>query len=485
MSDSSVPTNERVGRSRPNVVFLLADQLRHASVGYAGDSLAHTPNIDQLAAEGVRFDQAVSNTPVCAAYRASLFTGKYASSTGMAINELRIHPAQRCLGHVVSEAGYETGYIGKWHLWGKIAPNLADRHFVPRGPYRLGWDGFWDAYDFHHEYYKAFSFRESREKLDTPGFEPDHQTDLAIEFLESRAAGPAPFYLTVSYGTPHDPWTPNNTPADWMERFRNADFQRPPNWSETPDPYMDRFANHVRALDATWRERMASYYAMTANLDWNIGRLLDALRRLGLERDTLVVFTSDHGEMHGSHGRVQKLCFYEEAARVPFAMRWPGRIPAGSASQACLSAVDIAPTLLGLLGLEIPGEMEGMNLSPLALGQAGEAPEAAFLQGMGHTHLWIDGSEWRAVRDERYTYGIYRRDGSECLFDRERDPYQLVNLAEDDRLPELALYREMLKKRMRELDDTFEPCSRYNDMWTDGERNIVASARGPFPRIEG
>ena len=129
----------------PNLVFLLADQLRYQSVGYAGDDKAMTPNLDRLAGQGISFRQFVSNTPVCAAYRASLLTGKYASSTGMVVNELRINPNQDCLGHILTSHGYRTGYFGKWHLWG----NQAGSHrkvanaFTPPGPYRLGFDGEW------------------------------------------------------------------------------------------------------------------------------------------------------------------------------------------------------------------------------------------------------------------------------------------------------------------------------------------------------
>ena len=152
---------------RPNIIYLLADQLRYPSCGYAGDEKADTPNIDRLASEGVNFRQAVSQMPVCSAYRASLFTGKYTTGTGMVINELRMNPNQTCLGHVLTRAGYDTGYIGKWHLYANQLGNHNDpkNSFVPRGPHRLGFDGYWAAYNFHHNYYGSYYHTESPEKI--------------------------------------------------------------------------------------------------------------------------------------------------------------------------------------------------------------------------------------------------------------------------------------------------------------------------------
>src|SRR5262249_31068228 len=160
------------------------------------------------------------------------------------------------------------------------------------------------------------------------------------------------------------------------------------------------------------------------NIDWNVGRLMDAIDQAGLADNTIFVFTSDHGEMFGAHGRRAKYIFYEEAARVPFLIRWPGRIPAKQVSDALLGTPDIMPTLLSLLGLPIPSPVEGEDLSGHARGAASRAPDAAHLQGMGSTAAWTDGTEWRALRDHEYTYAIYRRDGRELLFRHRADPYQ-------------------------------------------------------------
>ena len=473
---------------RPNVIYILVDQLRYQSLGCAGDAKARTPHIDRLASEGVSFRQCVSSMPVCAAYRASLFTGKYPTSTGMAINELRINPDQRCLGHVVTEGGYETGYIGKWHLWANEGGNhnaMKNSYIPPEmRKYRLGWDGFWAAYNFNHRYYQNFYYMDEPVKHTFEGYEPDGQTDMAIDFIRKHAGRDKPFYLTLSMGPPHDPWGSNNVPAKYLDMFKDVEFPLPQNWSDTPDPYMDRNTD-PKAWLAHWKPNLPAcqrvYYAMTANLDDNVGRILDAVDAAGIKNDTIVVFTSDHGEMFGANGRVFKLTFYDPAARVPMIIRWPGTIPGGLVSDACMGTPDIMPTLLGLMGLPIPGAVEGMDLSPLARGQTGPEPGFAFLQGLGHTYLWKDGFEWRAVRDKRFTYAVYRRDKSELLFDNQGDPLQMRNLARDpahgDTLDRLR--REMAEK-MKSLNDTFEACTWYRDHWTDGQRNVIASARGKF-----
>jgi arylsulfatase A-like enzyme len=471
---------------RPNLVYIFADQLRLQSLGYAGDSRALTPNIDRLASEGLSFSNAVSSMPVCAAHRASLLTGKYPSTTGMVINELRMNPNHRAFGHVLSAAGYETGYIGKWHLWS----NRAGRHeeaessYIPpeMRRYRLGFDGFWAAYNFNHEYYKGFYFGDSPDRVWVRGYEPEVQTSLAERFIRDKTKDGKPFALFLSYGVPHDPWRANNVPAEFLRLFDAADFHLPETWSDTPDPYMDRFTEPrpwLEDIKPNLPGSMCVYYAMTASLDAGVGRLMNILADLDIAGETIVVFTSDHGEMFGAHGRIQKLTFYEEALRVPFLVRWPGRIPAGCAPDACLGTPDIMPTVLGLMGLSIPSGVEGMDLSPVARGEKGAEPQDAFLQGMGHTYLWVDGFEWRGIRDKRFTYAAYRVDGSEHLYDNVADPLQKVNLAADAAFRGVRdEFRDRLSARMKALNDPFAACTWFRDHWTDGDRRILRGAKG-------
>jgi len=174
------------------------------------------------------------------------------------------------------------------------------------------------------------------------------------------------------------------------------------------------------------------------------------------------------------------MIFYEESARVPFLVRWSGHIPKGLKLDTCIGTPDFMPTLLGLMGLPSPSEVEGMDLSPLARGQTAPEPEFAFLQGMGHTFLWIDGHEWRALRDKRFTYATYRVDGSELLFDNQIDPYQMENQVNNpDYSKKLKEFREKLQDKKDELNDGFHECSWYRDHWTS-DRIVLQGAKGPL-----
>lgn len=464
--------------TQPNLIYVFADQLRYQSLGYAGDDKARTPHIDRLAAESLNFVNCVSGSPMCAPYRASLFTGKYTSSTGMVINELRIRPDQRCFGHVLHESGYDTYYIGKWHLWANELGNHDDpkNAFTPRGPHRLGFDGYWASYGFHHSYWDQYYHEESTERVTLPGYEPDGQTDLAISKLQDAAAKDAPFALFLSLGTPHDPWDPDNVPAEYLALFEDIEFALPPNYSPENDPHADAWARLSRDERADLSEWMRVYYAMTANLDWNIGRLVDAIDGLGLFENTIFVFTSDHGEMFGAQGRRAKNIFYDEAVRVPFLLRWDGVTDKGAVADACLNTPDIMPTLLSAMGLPAPAEVEGFDFSPLLRGETIDEPSAAFMQGMGATAIFEDGHEWRALRSNQYTYARFRADGSELLFDNLKDPWQMRNLVDDhEHSAVLADFRAQLAQRMAALNDIFQTCTWYERNWTR-DRIILRTA---------
>jgi len=470
-----------VAERKPNIIFVMADQLRLSACGYAGDQKAHTPNIDTLAGESANFQNAVVSMPVCAACRASLFTGKYATSTGMVINELRMNTHHRALAHCLTDGGYTTGYIGKWHLWANELGNHDDpkNSYIPPGPDRLGFDGHWAAYNFHHTYFDTYYHTDSPEPIRYGDgvYEPDGQTDMAIDFIREHAGAAEPFALVLSWGTPHNPWGRDNVPDEFYRMFAQVEFPVAPNYQDAPDePYGDQWANQPRTVAEVERWKRV-YYAMAANLDWNVGRLQEAIRQSGIEGDTIFVFTSDHGEMFGAHGRMGKNIFYEEAARVPFLLKWPGHAPAGSRPDVCLSCVDVMPTLLGLAGLDIPSEVEGMDLSHCACGQDGPEPDAAFLQNTGACALWEDGHEWRALRDKRFTYAVYRVDGAELLFDNIEDPSQRDNLIDRPAFaPEADRFRKMLAEKMTSLNDAFPPSSWYKDNWISEDRIILRTA---------
>ena len=481
--------------SKPNIIFVFADQLRADVIGYAGDRKAITPNIDRFASQAIDMHNAVSVTPVCAAYRSSLLTGKYPSSTGMVINEINMNPNHRTIAHVLTDSGYNLGYVGKWHL--------NDQHGrpTPKGAERLGFDGFWAAYSFHHASFDSYYYTDDsngdlvRRSL-RGNYGPEVFTSMAVEYID-RANQYGPFALFLSWNPPHDPWIRDNVPAGNYDRFAGVEFTLPKNFKTKPDEYMDRFPEI--AFDGNeWRddfingglqESLRCYYGMVNSIDEQFGRIVAHLDRLGIADDTIVVFTSDHGEMFGSQGRMYKLTFYDEAARVPLLVRYPGRIQTGS-TDLCINTPDIMPTLLGLAGLgdAIPPEVEGSDLSGLLRGYPGNQPAAAFMQGMGHTYLWEDGYEWRAVRDRRFTYAKYLRDGRELLFDRSNDPLCREDVVADFRYREnLDELRRFMERRLSELNDEFNSCSWYRDNWMYKDFSIRAAAGGtfgPLPPVE-
>lgn len=468
--------------SRPNLIYIFADQLRYDALGCHGSPYRLTPHLDALCADSLDLCNAVSGSPVCAPYRATLMTGKYTTSTGMVINEIRLNPGHRCLAHVLNEGGYENAYIGKWHMYANELGNHYDpkNSFIPKGPHRLGFDGFFAAYNFHHEYYapKAYYHLDTPEKHYFEGYEPDGQVDMAIGQLERLKGCGKPFSLFLSLGTPHDPWEPWNVPDDCMMRVRDLDFSLPGNYLPDNDPYADAWAQLKEGERQNLTEWMRCYYGMVCNLDDNIGRLVGKLKEMGLYDDSLIIFTSDHGECFGAHGRRAKNIFYEEAVRVPFTLRMGDRLPAGTVNDLCFNTVNVMPTLLDLLGLPIPGSCEGPSLKQFLAGRL-TSDDGSLMMCCGPTAAWEDGHEWRAYRTKQYTYAVYRVDGRELLFDRAADPLQMKDLSA---APEYRQVKDMLRKamldRMALINDSFEANSFYRDHWVK-DRVIVRTATMP------
>ncbi|MCC8074009.1 MAG: sulfatase [Clostridiales bacterium] len=454
---------------RPNLIYIFADQLRYSSLGYNGDNLARTPNIDSFSDECAVMDNAVSGHPVCAPYRASLLTGKYTTGgTGMVINEIRINPHHRCFAHVLNENGYETSYIGKWHMYASQLGHHYDvkNSYIPKGADRLGFDGYFAAYNFHHEYYspKAYYHLDSNEKIYYKKYEPDEQTDMAINQIKSHTKSGKPFALFLSYGTPHDPWTKENVPKKYYDMFKSTDFPNPPNYKKFNDIHADFWAKYLPGSRSKINEQKRVYYAMTSNLDENVGRILNTVKELGISDDTIIVFTSDHGEMFGAQGRHAKNIFYEEAVRVPFLIKWGKKLKSGK-NLTCMNTVDIMPTLLSMMNLPVPDTAQGTDISEnIANGTIAE--NNCLLMGTGPTAIYGNGKEWRGIRSRKYTYAVYKIDGKEFLFDNINDPYQLSNLAKDKRYKDVleSLKNEMYEK-MNAIGDSFEKNSYYKKHW--------------------
>ncbi len=467
----------------PNVLFVFPDQLRAAECGVYGGRNIATPNVDRLASEGVVFTNSVSTSPLCTPYRGMLQTGRYPTHSGIVLNFVEASATQnpRCLANVFGDAGYETGFIGKWHLAAGAhegspmgaghldcdRPENLDYDFIAPGPRRLGYK-HWQAYNFHYNYFNYWYYEDDSRKRYSDRYETDTETDQAITFMEKCRKSRRPFFLNVAPHPPHPPYFPEFTPEGYLDRIPQV-LWRPPN---------------VPAEDPCTDEERRCYLAMIQNADDNLGRLLDYLESSGLAENTIVVFTSDHGEMLGSQGRIQKFVPYAESIDVPLVMRWPGQIPPGVRVEALQTPMDHFPTLCGLAGVPIPGEVDGTDLSGVVTGTGDDDREAVLIGHYISSELMFetgtDWPEWRGVRTRRHTY-VRWLDGGEELYDNRTDPYQMKNLAEDGAEPDaLVQLRAALTDLLAVAHDDFRPGTGYSD-WYDDCRNLIRTALGPVP----
>ena len=275
---ADTPNPPEAVQGRPNVLLVLTDQHRAQALGCMGNGDVHTPHIDRLAAEGVLLPNTFANTPLCTPARGNLLTGKFAHAHAVPINDLRMVELEGTLGDHFGRAGYRTGFIGKWHLdGGKRLPG-----FIPPGLRRHGFQ-FWAANECDHTPFRSQYFRDTSQPISITEFEAITWTDVAIEFL--RESRDKPFFLEVAMGPPHPPYA---APADYERLYDAAKLHMRPNW--------------VEGIKGNQRCDIATYYAMISAIDDQVGRLLRALKDLGLEQNTIVLFTSDHGNMLGSHG---------------------------------------------------------------------------------------------------------------------------------------------------------------------------------------
>ncbi len=428
----------------PNVVFLLADQWRAQATAYAGNPDVKTPNLDRLARQSISFTNAVSNCPVCSPYRGSLLTGRYPLSHGVFLNDVCLPDDGVSLGEAFAQAGYATGYIGKWHLDGHGRSN-----FIP--PVRRQGFQYWRVAECTHNYNRSHFHDDEDVKRFWEGYDAFAQTEDAVRYLREHRADP--FLLIVSWGPPHAPY--HTAPKRFRDLYRPADIKLRPNVPQE--------------LAAQARRDLAGYYAHCTALDQCVGRIIKALTETGLADDTILVFTSDHGDMLGSHGQYKKQRPWEESVRVPFLVRWPGGLGReGRRLIGPLGTPDLMPTLLGLCKIAIPPRVEGTDRSPLLRGEVEDRDGPALILCPSPFGQWLrsqGGREYRGVRTSQYTY-VRSLDGPWLLYDNRADPYQLNNLC--DR-PELADIRAELETHLQRLlvetNDEFLPGKDYVKKW--------------------
>ncbi|GAA2212248.1 sulfatase [Nonomuraea monospora] len=403
----------------PNLVILLADQWRGQDQGWlsggadrepqgrdspgARTSQVRTPNLDRLAAGGAAVAGGLAGSPVCGPSRASLLTGSLPHQHGVVANDLPLSPQRETLATALSAAGYRTGWIGKWHLAG-----LPRDKWVP--PAARPGIGYYAGVDCSHQHVDGHYYTgpETRDRIAFTGWEPRIQTDLALDFLTET--GGRPFFLTISYNPPHDPY--DSVPAHLRTGYPAGRMTVPPNTPDTP----------------AQRELQRLYWSAITAVDAEIGRVVAGLDRLGLRGDTIVVVTSDHGDLLGAHGLRAKQSPYAEAVRVPMVINGPG-VPAYR-PDGLLGLADLAPTLLGLLGLPPIGAY-GRDLSDRLRSRLPLREELLIGNWVSFDNGYDQGiGEWRGFVTGELTYAR-RAAGPWLLFDDRADPWQLRNLAAD------------------------------------------------------
>lgn len=442
---ASQPAKAKPKTRRPNVLYVFSDQHRVFSLPGEPFNQALAPNIDAFRERNCSMEQCISNYPLCSPYRAVLMSGLYPQQSGVLRNVDILNPnVSRPLGETFRNAGYHTGYIGKWHIHGQESINRADEEFIPKGPYRMGFED-WHVWADTDDHYHGWTFnQETGEKISPEGWAPVRMTDEAIDFLKAQTKD-KPWFLVLSWNPPHPPFDP---PDDDKARYPLEQIKFRPNVC------LQAGASDLHSgvrNDAALRKSAQGYMGGITGVDKEFARVLKALDETGQADDTIVVYTSDHGEMMGSQGLMGKRVPYEESCRVPFVVRYPGVTPERHKSDTLFAAVDIYPTLCGLADVPVPEHCAGRDLSDVMRGRRIDELEHVFLLSQNEAKVIRPNVEraerangagkaagggesrcpnYRGVRTKTHTY-VVADTGRWLLYDNIADPYQMKNLVSD------------------------------------------------------
>jgi arylsulfatase A-like enzyme len=429
-------------KNSPNLVFIFSDQQTFDMLGCYGNQQIITPNLDRFATQGIRFTHCFSNSPICTPFRGMLLSGQHSIKNGCYVNDKPLIPGHgKKFAEVLRDAGYNTAYIGKWHLLG----GNRDRP-IPKGEMRYGFDELFLTNNCHVDFRagKCFYWNEAGEKVFFNEWEVYGQTRQALEYLDTRRESKKPFALFVSWHPPHD-WGKfkgkdslmhykYDAPDELMALYNRDSIRVRPGMKDSPD----------------LRRMYHGQMAMTTGVDIAFGQLMEKLKQLGIEDNTLVVFTSDHGDMLEFDQAVYPKQYpHDYSLHIPFMMRWPGKFSPNTNTGLLFSALDMMPSILGLMGLEVPKECDGKNLTDAILTGNENAVD--------YVPIWLyEGKGFRGVITREYTFATQEgaTEGSlhSVLFDRIHDPYQLNNRFADTTMQAV---KELLWKRTREWMKTY------------------------------
>ena len=415
---------------KPNVIWIFGDQHRAQALSYRGDPNVSTPNIDNLARNGMRFDRAISGAPWCCPFRGALLTGTYPNQNGVTRTPSPLDPSIPTIANAFNDAGYHTAYVGKWHVDG----SNQREHYVP--PDRRGNFKYWMGYENNNNQHEVFVYgsdSETPQRLEE--YETDGLTSMLLKHLEGHVGEGGdytPFFASLSVQSPHDPYVPPTHPSPGTRSIHPSDVELRRNVPDVP------WIRERAALD------VAGYSAMVENLDYNVGRIRDALKKMDIDRETYIVFFSDHGDMLMSHAQSGKSTPWEESVRIPFIVsKVGGRYNMNPGiTDAVINHVDIAPTTLGLRGIPTPEGMVGHDYSGHCISNDApefkskpnreEEPDSAYLQQIPRKmHAHSVNKAWRAVvMRDGWKYAC--TPGNDwMLFNTEDDPYEQANYVHD------------------------------------------------------
>jgi len=446
----------------PNILWICTDQQRYDTIGALGNPHVSTPNIDRLVQQGVAFTHAYCQSPICTPSRTSFLTGMYPSTVHVNGNGNAFFPETPPLvTRTLSEAGYHCGLIGKLHLasaYGRIEPRINDGYsywqysHAPRDDWKEGHD--------YADWVRSKGYILGELTRNIEGVPAElHQTtwcaEKTIEFIRQECDGP--WLASVNIYDPHPPFNPpqvyremfnpakmpgslfRKTDLQQQKKLEAVDFQskcqspeeldiRNPIQPRSPLPESQTERASLGKRDA--KTLQAAYYAMIKLIDDQLGRIMEVLEETGQRQHTVVIFTSDHGEMLGDHGLIQKGCrFYEGLVRVPLIFSCPGYFEKGLKSEALVELLDKAPTLLELAGLEVPERMQGRSLLPILRGQADPNPQRQFVRCEYYDALdQPDGTFSTMYRNQRHKLVVYHGHQHGELYDLQEDPHEFDNL---------------------------------------------------------
>ncbi len=420
--------------SRPNIVFILVDDLRWDELGCAGHPYIKTPNIDRLAREGAMFRNAFMTTPLCSPSRASFLTGQYAHANGITDNVDRSAASHKLVTFplLLHQSGYETAFVGKWHMGNDDTP-------------RPGFDR-WVSFKGQGAYYDP-DINEDGKSVKPAGYITDLLNGYAVEFIKRRRD--KPFLVYLAHKAIHPEATQNNDGSVNLadsERFMPAErhknlyagktVPRRPNAMRAPvgKPALERRIGELPPLGAatgTRDEAILGRQRSLSAIEEGVGEILSALKETGQLDNTLIVFTSDNGYFYGEHGlSVERRLAYEESIRMPLLVRYPRMIKAGTAPDEIALNIDLAPTLLSVAGASAPGDMQGRSLAPLLKGEKVKWRDSFLIEYYSdRVFPRMERMGYKAARNGRWKYIHYLElEGMDELYDLKTDPHEMKNL---------------------------------------------------------